>query len=318
MSLKNPNSKIFTSKTVAWNKITNKKLLIVDVSAVMRSNMKYLDTPENRIKGLYTYSNRVPLSYEIDGELFNTSALYGILRLFKLFKLQEDVIFCFDGAKNLRKTIDNNYKRSRVKQGNEYFDQVNSFYKMLQLGGFSAYLEEGYEGDDLINKAVIDNYDEYEYIGIVTNDKDLSHLVDEKVFILNALRKKGDIHYWNYEKELNIPYNTILLYKSLVGDSSDEYKGVKGFGKKSFEKLVSSFNKPFKKGNEELVIKSYGFTDEQESQALHCLNLAQPLIIDKNIKVNRDVDWFNLYEFCGQFGINSIQKYIEEENLLEI
>lgn len=309
---------IFKSKKVEWLKLEGNKLLVIDVSAVMRSNMKYLDTPQNRIQGLYKEGNKKVLSWVVDGEKFNTSALYGILRLFKTFNIHDNVVFCFDSVKNLRKDIDKNYKRSRVKQGNEYYDQVNSFYKMLQLSGFTCLMEEGYEGDDLINKVVKDNYNKYDYIGVVSNDKDLTHLIDDKVFWLNALRTKGDIHRWNYEKELKVPYNTIILYKALVGDMSDEYKGVDGFGDKSFSKLVSGLKLPYERGIEENLIKNIGFNSLEESQALKSLKLAQPLMIDKKFNVSKDIDWFMFYEFCGKFGVKSIQKYVENEGLLDI
>ena len=212
----------YLNKTkVEWNKLKGDKLMVVDVSAVMRTNQVYLNTPDNIIKGLYNPHKKFQqkqLYTVIDDEFFNTSAMYGLLRIFRMFELTSNVIFCFDSVKNLRKDIDKNYKGNRVKQGNEYYDQVNTIYKMLESVGFRVCLVDGYEGDDLINYVVEENYDDYDHVGILTNDKDLTHLVRDNVYWLNCRRTKGDIHLGNYEDMLGIPYNSIilnLLYQTL-------------------------------------------------------------------------------------------------------
>lgn len=315
----------YLNKTrVEWNKLEGDKLMVVDVSAVMRTNQVYLNTPNNIIAGLYNPNARYQkkeLYTIIDDEYFNTSAMYGLLRIFKLFNLTSNVIFCFDSVKNLRKDIDKNYKGNRVRQGNEYYDQVNSVYKMLESVGYNVCLREGYESDDLIDYVVKYNKEDYDHIGILTNDKDLTHLVDDNVYWLNCLRTKGDIHKGNYEDMLGIPYNTITLYKALVGDSSDNFKGVKGFGKVSYKKLIENELKNYNlaeiRGNEEKVI--YNLTTlnaEQKKEAFRCLKLAQPLEYKGKLECseNEDIDWGKMKVFLGMFEMKSIIEYIDSLN----
>lgn len=312
----------YLNKSVNWNKLEGSKLLVVDVSAVMRTNQVYLDTPDNRLSGVYnpkTAKYKKQLYIELEDEIFNTSAMFGLLRIFKTFELTNNVVFCFDSVKNLRKDIDKNYKGNRVKVGSEYYDQLNTLYKMLERSGFTAIMEEGLEADDLISYVVEDNEDDFDHIGVLTNDKDLTHLVRENVYWLNVLRTKGDIHLYNYEDKLGIPYNSIILYKSLVGDTSDYYKGVKGFGKKSFEKLFDlelKGKEEYIYKNELEIIEKLNLTQDKINQAKLSYNLAKPydyLVKAKGLEVdvNADIKWNVFKLFLKKFEMKSIIDYIE-------
>lgn len=318
-----PKVKYLNKKEVVWNKLEGDKLLVVDVSAVMRTNHVYFDTPENRLSGLYVPNKyRKELSIVLEDEdgyeeKFNTSAMYGLLRLFNQFELDTNVIFCFDSVYNLRKEIDKNYKGNRVKQGNEYYDQVNTVFKILEKSNFTVLMEEGLEADDLINTVVLNNKDDYDHIGVLTNDRDLTHLVDDNVYWLNCIRSRGDIHKGNYEEMLGIPYNTIILYKTLVGDSSDNIKGVKGFGKKTFDKLVEdleSSNLDFStiKGEELTIVEYLGLEGDRESEARNSYNLVKPMYAEiTNCYETIDVDWNIFKGFLRKYKMNSILKYID-------
>lgn len=315
----------YLNKTrVEWNKLEGDKLMVVDVSAVMRTNQVYLNTPDNIIKGLYNPNARFQkkeLYTIIEDEFFNTSAMFGLLRIFQTFNLTSNVIFCFDSVKNLRKEIDSNYKGNRVKQGNEYYDQVNTLYKMLESVGFNVCLQDGYESDDLIAYVVEQNKDDYDHISILTNDKDLTHLVEDNVYWLNCRRTKGDIHKGNYEDMLGIPYNTITLFKALVGDSSDNFKGVKGFGKARYKKLLDTelkdYNLETVRGNEKGIIYNLNtLNTEQKKDAFRCLSLALPIPVKTQFDCseNEDIDWLKMKVFLEMFEMKSIIKYIDSIN----
>lgn len=318
--------KKYLNKTVNWNKLEGSKLMVVDVSAVMRTNQIYLDTPDNRLSGVYnprTAKYKKPLYIELEDEIFNTSAMFGLLRIFKTFQLTNNVVFCFDSVKNLRKDIDKNYKGNRVKQGSEYYDQVNTLFKMFERSGFSALMIDGFEADDLVSHTVEKYVDDYDHIGVLTNDRDLTHLVRDNVYWLNVLRTKGDIHRYNYEEMQKIPYNTIILKKALVGDASDNFKGVKGFGDKSFDKLFLNELKG-KEGyvykNELDIIEKLNLSQDKINQAKASYNLAKPydyLLKAKDVEfdVEADIKWNVFKLFLKKFQMKSILDYIESVGL---
>jgi hypothetical protein len=79
-------------------------------------------------------------------------------------------------------------------------------------------------------------------------------------------------------------FNDTVLYKSCVGDSSDNIKGVYRFGNKAFEKKISALldaNPDIvvpatKDGTLEFVKTHFGFNDTQMEQFLRALDMVFP------------------------------------------
>lgn len=293
-----------------------KNLLVVDVSAVMRTKHLPLFSEQDRMfNPRLRYARK--LSYEVDGEEVNTSAIFGLMQLFQMYGVDNDYIFCFDAPNNLLKTINKNYKNNRVKMGDEYYDQVNTVYKWLTEVGYRTMFLEGYEGDHHIHKAVRDNLDDYDNIGVITNDKDLSSLVTDKVVWIDTLKKRPDITVDNYPLVVGCPYNMVNLYKATVGDTSDNIKGIYRFGDKRFMKMIDEdgiypLGADVLGREEELIRESNFLNDEQKNQALESLKLVLPLEVPDTVKskaVPSDmVDIFGHKMYLQKFGIKSIDK----------
>ncbi|MFV1457293.1 hypothetical protein, partial [Bacillus mycoides] len=204
---KKAKKEVFKVDVTEW--VGEDNLVVVDVSAVMRSNFISLEQPFGESYGKF---RREPMSYEVNGVEMNTSSLYGLLRLFSKYKkIEADYVFCFDTPNNLLKKVDANYKANRVKMGDEYFDQVNTAYKLLKEAGYKVLAADGLEADHMVHAAVEQNVKLYDNIAVVTNDMDLSCLVQDNVVWLNTLNKNEDITMENYEQKLKCPYNSILL-----------------------------------------------------------------------------------------------------------
>lgn len=292
-----------------------KSLILIDVSAVMRT---YYIPTEERFRG---YTKRKPLSYKVNGEEVNTSAIYGLFETLNKIGYYHDVMFCFDlPYGNFIKDFDSSYKANRPKNDymEEYFYQVNQVREALVQAGYNCLFEPKYEADHMIFKAVEENKANYEKVGVVTNDMDMSWLVDEKVSLINVTNNRTDVTKENYEGVLECPYNSIFLKKALVGDSADNIKGAKGFGKVAFKKFAernNNFENREVKNNEEKIISmSPILTDEQKEQALHCLRMIKPL--EPNISTifeNKEIDNMFMLGFLAKYGIASKYENYEEE-----
>jgi DNA polymerase I len=70
---------------------------------------------------------------------------------------------------------------------------------------------------------------------IVSSDKDFLQLISENVMVYRPIEKK---YYTQqvFKDKFNIPPENFILYKTLLGDSSDKIKGVKGLGEKGLLK----------------------------------------------------------------------------------
>ena len=133
------------------------------------------------------------------------------------------------------------YKNYKIKRANKRLsdEQTESLYS--QKVRIQQYLEEifirqcefeGHEADDCIAFYCLNN--DNEEITILTNDRDLTQLVSDKVNLklLNnsEIIKSGDKI--KFEKHL-IPVENIKVIKIICGDSSDDISGIKGVGIKT-------------------------------------------------------------------------------------
>lgn len=159
----------------------------------------------------------------------------------------------------------NEYKGNREKMPESMFEAIGDCETILRASGVPCFAEKNYESDDLIYACVQRAKEKYPGmpIDIVTNDADLLPLVDDTVSVF--LRSKKGTEAVNKYIEKNkyvqvtpenynrlvgglsayngfyLPYNTMLLYKILRGDSSDNFlrKEIsRKFSKLKFNDLV--------------------------------------------------------------------------------
>lgn len=311
-------------KEINTKKLAGTKLFVIDVSAVMRTNYVPLSTGSaedlfTQGRGGYRFQKR-ELSYEVNGETVNTSALYGLLRLLTTYGMENHFIFCFDTPKNQRSAEDSTYKAGRAKANDDYFDQVNIARSMLENVGFLVHSVPGYEADDFVVESVNQNKEYFDHVFVVSNDYDMAQNVDENVYFKNVMKSRGDIDKENYEEMLKCPYNSIVLYKSLVGDKSDNIAGVKGFGPKAFYKFVDQEGiygdlpeMRRKRGEYEVIKNTIHLNEDQRKQALASLRMVVPRVPKEyanwTAKKNILTDMLKMY--LEEYGMASIAKKIK-------
>lgn len=281
-----------------------KELVIVDVSAVMRTHYRPLN-------------HRFPLSIDLDGEVFNTSALFGLLRLYQTWGLDKDYVFCYDTPQNFLKMTEagKNYKKGRKKPNDDYYTQLNLTRKLLASINEIVLSQSGYEADHFVVYAKDELSPYYDHTYIITNDKDLAVCVDETTTWVSTRSKQPNITMENYVEELGCPYNAIRLKKALVGDPSDNIKGVYRFGEKKFTDFVLTENLDAENvfGREEEIIReTEWFDDEQKEDALSDLSLILPLEVPTQEFIFQDKDTDKLYEYLEIFKMKSIIKALYE------
>lgn len=161
-------------------------------------------------------------------------------------------------------TSASNYKANRENKGNPFFAGVDTAITLMKNGKVSLYRKQGMEADDLLYSLVrkIKEIDTETPIDVITNDSDILPLVDNQVSVyIRGTREfniegcpivKGYfqvtpetwddyISYSSYYKDFKLPYNSILLYKIIRGDTSDTVPmAVKGYGAKKFTALLDS------------------------------------------------------------------------------
>lgn len=140
-------------------------------------------------------------------------------------------LFVADGkdGNRIRRRLYSPYKMQRKPADASIYDGINFFKELLVDAPKEIfYIEvDGFEADDVIANIAY-NYSLANIpVVIISTDKDLTQLQQ-----LNGVLTLG--------KPKTEP-RFVRLYKMLVGDSSDNIPGVKGFGEKSWEKTSEDF-----------------------------------------------------------------------------
>ena len=208
-----------------------KKLFLIDgMALIYRSYYALINNPLSTSKG------------------FPTSAIYGFLTsVFKILKDESPdyISIAMDAQKpTFRHELFSDYKANRKKMPDDLRLQIPEINQLLNNSNINLLKKEGYEADDIIATVVDSIKDKDVSIYIVTGDKDIMQLVNDKVFVYNpGNRFSGPILYDQkkvYDK-WSVNPDKICDLLSIMGDNSDNIPGVKGVGPKIASKLISDF-----------------------------------------------------------------------------
>jgi len=172
------------------------------------------------------------------------AVIINIKNLCKIIK--PDAIYVgFDKAisslSNFRKEgLNGEYKSGRTKPDNiqELYDQEIIITKMLKSLGIKVLFPYRMECDDILSwlSATLDGDNI-----IASVDGDFNQLVSENVQIYH-LSKKKYINVDNFTNIVGVNRKNFLVYKAIIGDPSDNIKGVRGYGKIRSKKLAENWD----------------------------------------------------------------------------
>ncbi|MBM7553090.1 5'-3' exonuclease [Thalassobacillus pellis] len=193
------------------------------------------------------YATAMSGYYMINSKGMPTNAVYGFVKhLFTATKKYDPshVICCWDmGSRTFRTEIFPEYKANRGEPPVELvpqFDLVKEVVEALDIPNVGL---AGFEADDCIG-TLSKEYSKHSEVIILTGDQDILQLLKENVTV--SLLKKGYGNYAEYQmdtfyEEKGITPKQMIDLKALMGDSSDNYPGVKGIGEKTALKLLSTY-----------------------------------------------------------------------------
>ncbi len=181
------------------------------------------------------------------GELVN--AVYGfskiVLRV--LTDLKPAYVICaFDlPGPNFRHREFIGYQAQRPKMEADLVSQVDRVHQVVRALDIPIFTKNGYEADDVLgtlanlakNKKAVE-------VVIVTGDKDILQLVDDRVKVLIPSQGFANPTLFGPKKVkevLKVSPQQVVDFKALTGDSSDNYPGVPGIGPKTAQQLLTRF-----------------------------------------------------------------------------
>ncbi|OMD36871.1 5'-3' exonuclease [Paenibacillus odorifer] len=176
-----------------------------------------------------------------------TNAVYGFLQYFfdavSTFE-PSHVVCCWDMGKGTFRTEKyDGYKSNRIEAPLELIPQFDLVKDVVAELGVPNIGLAGYEADDCIG-TLASCYSENSEVYILTGDHDMLQLIDENVKVV--IMKKGRSNYKVYDlaellEEKGLTPRQVIDLKGFMGDTSDNYPGVKGIGEKTALKLLTEY-----------------------------------------------------------------------------
>jgi DNA polymerase-1 len=177
-----------------------------------------------------------------------TAGVYGfasvLLRILEQEK-PEYLMVAFDTGKTFRDDLFTDYKGTREKMPDDLVTQMVRVRQLVDAFNIPRLELEGYEADDVLGSVAVKAVDAGLGVKIITGDKDLLQLVDERVMVSLPGRSLSDAK--DYLRDdviefIGVRPDQIVDFKALVGDKSDNIPGVRGVGEKTAVKLVGEYD----------------------------------------------------------------------------
>jgi len=172
-----------------------------------------------------------------------TNAAYGFINmLIKVIREEapDRVVVVFDArGPTFRHKLYDAYKANREAQPEDLTVQFPIVRELVDAYRIPVVSVPDFEADDVI-ATLVERAPKDAQISIVSTDKDLMQLVNDRVTLLDGVkdRRYGPSE---VEERFGVLPDRILDLRSLVGDPSDNIPGVKGIGEKGAAKLIAEW-----------------------------------------------------------------------------
>ncbi len=257
-----------------------------------------------------------------------TNAVFAMMRF--LLKLENDRAdydggtFVFDkGRPPHRMALAPDYKANRPPCPEELTVQLPVIRELITAFGWHLAEAENTEADDLI-ASITGHFSNFS-VRIISADKDLAQLVDDRVeMLIPDQTGKGFARRGRQEvaERFGVPPEMIVDYLAMIGDSADNIPGIPGVGSKTAAKLLNQFGS---------ITAMLEHADEITSPSLKEKIRNSGELLEKNIKLVRLVtappegicwnedtirknppDWKKILEIAQQNDLNSMIREIEK------
>ena len=232
-----------------------------------------------------------PLSRKSDG--LPTGAVSGFCSM--LFKLLEDsrsddsefkpthFAVIFDSArKNFRNEIFKDYKANRTEAPEDLAPQFEYIKKSVEAFNLPSIELLNYEADDLIATYAKKIVAAGAKVTIISSDKDLMQLVDNKIRLFDPMKSKV-IGEKEVVEKFGVKPNQVIDVQSLAGDTSDNIPGVPGIGVKTAAELINKYK------NLDTLLNNLDEIKQKKRKETLKLNVKNALLSRKLVTLKNDV-----------------------------
>ena len=222
------------------------------------------------------------------------------------------------GKVEFRMKLNPEYKANRPPMPEALRTQIPVIRELAEAFGWPLLEEPEYEADDLA--AAFARAAEGP-VKIISSDKDLAQLVDDRVTMLSPAPRNAGFEERGVAEitaKFQVPPALLIDYLALLGDSSDNIPGVPGIGAKGAAKLINTYGTasewlehPEKLAGTKFEKKLAGAGDilkrNQELIRLRS-DLPERFSYLGAVLARREPDWAKLADICRRMALKSILK----------
>jgi DNA polymerase-1 len=250
-----------------------------------------------------------------------TNAIYGFINILnKILKEKKPAYLaaCFDVSRDtfrLKKFAE--YKMQRPPMPEGLSSQIPLIKEIISAYGIPIFEKEGFEADDIIATMVKKSKEKELSVTIVSSDKDILQLVDDKTVVFSPYKDEGVI----YDQKKVIERYGVSPERmpdiiALMGDQADNIPGITGIGEKTATELIKNF------GSLDNLLKNIDKIKQDKlkkiiPESIDKINLNKELVVLNN---NVEID-FNLNKLIiGAANVKELFrlfKYLEFKRLLK-
>lgn len=185
-----------------------------------------------------------------NSEGLHTNAVYGFLNI--MFKILDEekadhLAVAFDLKEpTFRHKMYAEYKGTRKPMPQELVEQVPLMKEVLSSMGIPILTKAGFEADDILGTVAKRSQAEGVEVSIISGDRDLLQLADEKIKIRIPKTSRGVTEVHDYypedvKREYQVTPKEFIDVKALMGDASDNIPGVPSIGEKTATAIIVAY-----------------------------------------------------------------------------
>ncbi|NJD55393.1 MAG: DNA polymerase I [Nitrospirae bacterium] len=254
---------------------------------------------------------------------FPTNAIFGFTNmLMKIIRDRrpEGLVVSFDSPEPTeRHMLFGQYKANRKETPADLAEQLPHIRRVIDAFRIRIFELPGYEADDLIGTIAKKAASEGANVFIVTADKDMMQLVDERIKVYDPMKDRVLDRAYVIGK-FGVGPERVTEFMALTGDAVDNIPGVKGIGEKTAKELLSVFSSiDDLLGHPERISRERLRTLIAEnrdmvlmSRKLATIDVAAPIDVDPGEFVLKEPDWLSLLALFKEYEFSSFMKLIPQ------
>jgi DNA polymerase I len=180
------------------------------------------------------------------------------------------------------------YKANRTEMPGDLVQQIPYIRRALEGYRIPILQLEGYEADDVIGtlarKAAAQSYSVF----VVSSDKDMLQLVNDKVCVLNPPKDNLICDAAKVEEILGVPPSKVVDVMALRGDSVDNIPGAPGIGDKGSVDLIQRFGSVEETLERAAEVEKKTYRESLQNNRDNILYSKQLVTIDTDVAVEFD------------------------------